>query len=150
MPHPDSPPRRGEIYWVDFDPARGSEQAGHRPAVVISVDSYNNRMRTVVVAAITSQLKPASRVVVDLPAGRPLPKASQILVFQVTTIDKSRLEDYAGALSSAQLEKLKDALCLAWGLRPMPAPSIAAQQAAPVVAQQPAPVPAQPPSPPAS
>ncbi|WP_440070984.1 type II toxin-antitoxin system PemK/MazF family toxin [Streptosporangium sp. OZ121] len=39
MPHPSDPPKRGEIYWVDHNPARGSEQAGMRPGVIISRDS---------------------------------------------------------------------------------------------------------------
>jgi mRNA interferase MazF len=116
MPHPTSPPRRGEIYWVDFNPSRGSEQAGRRPAVVISQDSFNSRMPTVVVAAITSQLKPAAYVVVNLPENRPLRLASQILAFQVTTIDKSRLESYAGELDTVQLGQLKNALRMAWDL----------------------------------
>ncbi len=34
-------PRRGDIVWLDFDPVRGNEQKGHRPAIIISVKSYN-------------------------------------------------------------------------------------------------------------
>ena len=73
-------------------------------------------MPVIVVAAITSKVKPARRVCIDLPQGKPLPLASQILAFQVTTIDKSRLDGYLGVLDASQLEELKAALRLVWDL----------------------------------
>jgi mRNA interferase MazF len=115
MPYPQSPPRRGEVYQVDFSPARGSEQAGRRPAVVISLDSFNTRMPVVVVAAVTSQVK-SYVFTVDLPEGKPLERHSQVLAFQVMTVDKTRLAQYAGSLDADQLSRLKDALKTAWGL----------------------------------
>jgi mRNA interferase MazF len=115
MSYPQSPPRRGEVYRVDFNPSRGSEQAGRRPAVVISLDSFNARMPVVVVAAITTKIKPFS-FTVDLPQGKPLPEHSQVLAFQVLTIDKTRLAQYEGSLDEDQIAKLKDALKTAWGL----------------------------------
>ena len=45
--------RRGEIYWVEFDPVKGSEQGGLRPALVIQNDTGNRYGPTTVVAAIT-------------------------------------------------------------------------------------------------
>ena len=38
-------PDMGDLIWVDFDPTKGSEQAGHRPAVVLSPFMYNNKTR---------------------------------------------------------------------------------------------------------
>lgn len=116
MPYPESPPRRGEIYWVDFSPARGSEQAGRRPAAVISLDSFNSHMPVVVVAAITTKIK-SFNFTVDLPQGQPLEEHSQILAFQVTTIDQSRLDGYLGALDAQQVVDLKNALGTAWGIQ---------------------------------
>lgn len=115
MPYPGSSPRRGEIYWVDFSPARGSEQAGRRPAVVVSLDSFNSRMPVVMVAAITTKIKPFS-FTVDLPQGKPLTEHSQILGFQVMSIAKDRLERYAGTLDAQQIRDLENALRTAWGL----------------------------------
>lgn len=117
VPHPTTSPRRGEIYWVDFDPARGSEQAGHRPAVVISLDSFNARMNTVVIAALTTKIRPGSPVQVYLPAGRPLPEEGAILGFQVMTADQSRLGRYAGALAKSQLAELDQVISRCFGLR---------------------------------
>lgn len=87
-----------------------------RPAVVVSLDSFNARMRVVAVAAITTKIKPAYNVTVILPAAQPLPLRSQILAFQVMTVDKSRLGDYMGSLNADQVAELEKAMRLAWGL----------------------------------
>ena len=111
-------PRRGEIYEVNFDPARGSEQAGKRPAVVISNDVMNQHGSVVIVAAVTSS-QPEKRgrypTAVFLPAGE-LPKDSAVLCNQVLTITKDRLEAYRGALDETQMVGLKRALACAFAL----------------------------------
>lgn len=108
-------PRRGDVYWVDFSPARGSEQAGHRPACVISLDSFNKAMPVVVVAAITSQIK-GGNLCVLLPEGKPLPKRGEIMPFQVMTVSKDRLGDFAGSLRLDQIKALEAKMRLCWGL----------------------------------
>jgi mRNA interferase MazF len=52
------PVKRGEIYWVEFDPVRGSEQAGLRPALVVQNDVGNRFSPTTVVVAITRTIPP--------------------------------------------------------------------------------------------
>jgi mRNA interferase MazF len=81
--------RRGEVYTVDFNPARGSEQAGRRPAVVVSNDAQNQHGPVVIVAAVTSRApKRPYPFIVEIPAGV-LPKDSYVLCDQLNTIDKS-------------------------------------------------------------
>ena len=46
---------RGEIRWADLDPARGHEQAGQRPVLILSHDVFNERSGTVIAVALTSQ-----------------------------------------------------------------------------------------------
>ncbi|MEU6849128.1 type II toxin-antitoxin system PemK/MazF family toxin [Actinacidiphila alni] len=111
-------PRRGEIYWVDFTPARGSEQAGHRPAVVISLDSFNRVMNTVVVAAMTTKVRENSKITVTLEADDPLPNRGDILGFQVTTIDQGRLERLDGQLRPEQIAELDEVIARCFGLLP--------------------------------
>lgn len=89
---------RGDIYLTDFGSeadVTGSEQFGVRPAVITSSNFLNRRSPTVIVAAITSELKKtklASHYILpDLPA---LPKASMVLGEQRFTIDKQRLIKY--------------------------------------------------------
>ena len=50
-------PERGEIIWIDCDPQAGHEQAGHRPALVLSPSEYNYNSGLVVLLPITSQVK---------------------------------------------------------------------------------------------
>ena len=50
-------PARGDLVWLRFNPQAGHEQAGHRPAVVISPSSYNRRVGLAVCCPVTSQVK---------------------------------------------------------------------------------------------
>jgi mRNA interferase MazF len=50
--------KQGDIIWVDFDPTKGREQAGHRPAVVISQTAYNQKRDLAIICPITSNVKP--------------------------------------------------------------------------------------------
>ena len=54
---PLSVPDRGDAVWIDFSPQVGSEQAGHRPAVVLSPARYNGRVGLAILCPITSQVK---------------------------------------------------------------------------------------------
>ena len=83
---------------------------------MISLDSFNTAMPVVVVAAITTKIKPVYTVTVILPEGKPLSHKCQILAFQLMTIDKSRLDGYMGHLEASQIEDLENALRRAWGL----------------------------------
>lgn len=101
---------------VDFDPARGSEQAGKRPALVVSNDVNNQHGRTVIVAAITRTI-PSKRYPqnVFLPAGA-LPREGTILGNQVLTLDKERLGDCRGELDETMMAHVSRALRVALGL----------------------------------
>jgi len=50
-------PSRGDLIWLQFNPQAGHEQAGHRPAVVISPSSYNRRVGLALCCPVTSQVK---------------------------------------------------------------------------------------------
>lgn len=50
-------PQRGHIIWLDFNPQAGHEQAGHRPALVISPKIYNEKTNLAIVCPITSKIK---------------------------------------------------------------------------------------------
>jgi mRNA interferase MazF len=50
-------PERGDVVWLQFNPQAGSEQAGHRPALVISPKAYNQRVGLALVCPITSRIK---------------------------------------------------------------------------------------------
>ncbi len=78
-------PQRGDLVWIDFDPQAGREQAGRRPAIILSDKKYNARSELVVLCPITSQFKPYP-FIVALPA-KLLPKPSYALADQVKSLD---------------------------------------------------------------
>jgi mRNA interferase MazF len=82
---------RGEIYWVEFDPVKGSEQGGLRPAVVVQNDVGNRFSPTTVVAAITRSIppKPYPFVVIIEAEESGLPHRSVINCSQLATIQAS-------------------------------------------------------------
>jgi mRNA interferase MazF len=58
--------KQGDIIWVDFDPTKGREQAGYRPAVVISQAAFNQKRSLAMICPITSKVKPFRfRVLLD-------------------------------------------------------------------------------------
>lgn len=50
-------PHTGDVVWLQFDPQAGHEQAGHRPALVLSPASYNGKTRLMVCCPLTTQIK---------------------------------------------------------------------------------------------
>src|SRR5271166_6395651 len=103
----DYVPSAGDLIWTDFDPARGREQAGRRPALVVSDATFTANTGLALVCPITSRVRPFPTSVV-LPAG--LPVAGEILISHVRSIDtQARPVRYAGAVGVdvAQLVRAK-------------------------------------------
>jgi len=84
------PVKRGEIYWVEFDPVKGSEQGGLRPALVVQSDTGNRYSATTVVAAITRTVPPQPYpfVVIIEPQESGLPERSAVNCAQLATIQQ--------------------------------------------------------------
>jgi mRNA interferase MazF len=82
--------RRGDIYWVEFEPVKGSEQGGLRPALVVQNDVGNQHSPTTIVAAITRTLprEPYPFVVVVELDESGLPERSAINCAQLATIQQ--------------------------------------------------------------
>ena len=77
-------PQCGDVVWITLNPQAGHEQTGHRPAVVLSPESYNGKVGLAVLCPITSQVKGYPFEVL-IPAG--LPVAGAILSDQVKSLD---------------------------------------------------------------
>ena len=54
---PPNCPKRGDVVWISFNPQAGHEQAGHRPALVLSPESYNRKVGLVILCPLTNQIK---------------------------------------------------------------------------------------------
>jgi mRNA interferase MazF len=85
------PVKRGEIYWVEFDPVKGSEQGGLRPALVVQNDTGNRYSTTTVVAAITRTVPPQPYpfVVIIEPQEGGLTERSTVNCAQLATIQQA-------------------------------------------------------------
>jgi mRNA interferase MazF len=114
------PIRRGDIYAVDLEPVRGSEQGKVQPALVIQNDVGNRYSPTIIVAAITSggNSRFDVNVVVKAPEGG-LTNDSVILLNQIRTVDKTRLGRYWGRLSPQTMLVIDEALKISLGLVPV-------------------------------
>ena len=77
-------PARGDLVWLEFNPQAGHEQAGHRPALVLSPQEYNRRVGLALVCPVTSQVKGYPFEVV-LPSG--LPISGAVLSDQMKSLD---------------------------------------------------------------
>jgi len=103
--------KRGEIYWVDWNPARGSEQAGIRPALVIQNDIGNQYSPNTIVAAVTTAyIKPYPFVVPISAKESDLPKDSTVDLGSIITIGKDRLKDKCGELSQDKMAEIDKAI----------------------------------------
>ena len=86
-------PDRGHFIWIDFDPQSGHEQAGRRPALVVSPAAYNEKIGLALLCPITSQIK-GYPFEVAIPEG--LSISGVILADQVKSLDwKSREAEFA-------------------------------------------------------
>jgi mRNA interferase MazF len=111
-------PRRGQIHWVDFDPIKGSEQGGRRPAVIVSNEIANQHSSVVVVIPMTSApQKKKYPQNVPFPAGDPLPEPGTAYCGQVRTVSKDRLDGYRADASKKQMASIDKALAVALALQ---------------------------------
>lgn len=107
-------PRRGEIWWVAFDPSVGGEIQKTRPALIISNNAANAALNRVIVIPLTSQTAKVypGECLVTLNGER-----RKVMADQVMTASKQRLRTKLGSLIPADLTTVEDALLLQLGIR---------------------------------
>ena len=113
--------KRGDVFWADIVPRSGPEQTGRRPVVVVSHDGFNRleAWRSIIVVPLSTS--PAQRrrgpTAIMLPKGSGgLRKESVALCHQVTTLDRAKLVERIGELTTASLKGLDDGLRAALAL----------------------------------
>lgn len=107
--------KRGEVYWAGLVPRSGSEQTGRRPVVVVSHDGFNQTpgWASVIVVPVSTSPAQAGRgpTAVPLPQGAAgLSKASLALCHQVTTLDRGKLTQRVGTLSTDLMWEIEQGL----------------------------------------
>ena len=109
--------KRGDVFYADLSPVVGSEQGGFRPVLVVQNDVGNKYSPTIIVAAITSQLTKAklpTHIELDKSSYN-LPKDSVILLEQLRTIDKRRLQEKITSLNGFKMKQVEKAMLISLG-----------------------------------
>jgi len=111
--------QRGDIYFVRLDSSTGSEQSGTRPAVILQNDVGNTYSPTLIVATLTSKTeKKAAQPTHCLVEPERL-EPSIVQAEQIFTIDKSRVQNFAGHLTPEEMSRVDDAVKISLALNPM-------------------------------
>lgn len=109
--------KRGEIYWVDWEEGKGSEQAGVRPALIIQNDTGNAVSPTTIVASLTTAPnKPYPFLVSFTKKESSLSKGGAVDLAAIVTIDKARLGDKCGQLNSKKMVEVNRAIKISLSL----------------------------------
>lgn len=101
---------RGDIRWAELDPARGHEQAGQRPVLILSQDVFNERSGTVIAVALTSQEPRAGFPLTLELAAANLPKRSWAKISQVRTLSTERIGRRIARASAEEMVMVVDGL----------------------------------------
>lgn len=107
-------PRRGEIYWVDLEPARGAETRKRRPGLIISNDDGNELSNIVIIAPITSKIL---RIYPFEVATNVNGKAAKIMLNQCRAIDQSRLSEKIETIDDDTLDLVEEAIRIVFAIQ---------------------------------
>jgi mRNA interferase MazF len=99
--------KRGEVWWINFDPSIGGEIRKQKPAVIVSNDAANHYLNRVQVVPLTSnvdKLYPSEAYVTFRG------KKTKAMADQITTVSKKRLISSAGSISYTEMEGIRKAI----------------------------------------
>ena len=109
---------RGDIYYANMEPHVGSEQGGERPVVVLQNDMGNKHSSTLIIATLTSRvdkkLNLPTHVLLDQNPVLKVPAIVQLE--QIFTIDKRRVQRFAGQASSEEMDRIEMAIKISLGI----------------------------------
>lgn len=109
--------KRGDIYYADLNPAVGSEQGGIRPVLVVQNDVGNCYSPTIIIVVLTSKSKKKLPTHISIHSGEGnIAMDSTVLLEQLRTIDKFRLQKYVGSISGETMDRIDRAMLVSLGL----------------------------------
>lgn len=99
-------PRRDEVWLVNLDPTRGGEIQKTRPCLIVSPNEMNRNLRTIIVAPMTTTLRPyPTRVAIQFQT-----KSGQVALDQIRSVDRQRLVRKLGRVSAGTAEQTSESL----------------------------------------
>jgi mRNA interferase MazF len=98
---------RGDVYWVDLNPTKGSEINKKRPCVIVSASPINRARNTVIIVPLSTAARHRPPIVIAVEC---LGKKVVAVCDQIRTVDKSRLVQAIGKLSRGDMDTLDDSL----------------------------------------
>ena len=102
---------RGDLFFANLNPVKGSEQGGKRPVVILQNDVGNKFSPTVIVASITIRTRKKANMPTHVPLdNEALEKDSQVLLEQIRTLDKTRLIKKVGKLTQDEMRAIDNSL----------------------------------------
>ncbi len=106
--------KRGEVWWINFDPSVGGEIRKKRPAVIISNNAANKHLNRIQVVPLTTRI---DRVYPSEALVNVCNKQSKAMADQLTTVSKKRVLDFEDRLSGADMRKIEHAVEIQLGFR---------------------------------
>jgi len=101
---------RGEIRWADLNPARGHEQAGRRPVLILSHDVFNARSGTVIAVALTSQPQKAGFPLTYAIRAAGLSKPTSVKISQIRILSVERIGKRMAYIPAMEVGKVVEGL----------------------------------------
>jgi len=100
--------KQGEIWELYFDPVRGSEQRGRRPALILSGNLMNQYLNVLIVCPLTTKIKNyKGNVVLEPDDLNNLSQPSEVLLFHIRSVSKDRLKRKIGVAKTSVVKELK-------------------------------------------
>ena len=103
--------KQGEIWYANLNPTKGSDQAGHRPVVIISGDLLNAHLPIVICCPLTTQIKNyKGNLVLEPSPENGLKERSEVFTFHIRSISKERCVQKIGRIPNKDLKEIRKAL----------------------------------------
>jgi len=103
--------QQGEIWEMYFDPTKGSEQLGRRPAVILSGNLMNELLKVIIVCPLTSKVRGyKGNLILEPNRKNNLSVKSEVLTFHVRSVSKERLKRKIGVIDKSEVEIIKQGL----------------------------------------
>jgi len=103
--------KQGEIWEMYFDPIKGSEQGGRRPAVIISGNLLNSYLNMVIACPLTTSIKNyKGNLILEPDEMNGLEQTSEVLTFHIRSVSKNRLKSKVGQIPLKDVEFIKSTL----------------------------------------